>query len=47
MPPAPGMFSTMKRCPSFSLSFSDTMRIVMSATPPAPKGTTTFTGRVG
>ena len=39
MPPAPGMFSITKRCPSFSPSFSPTIRAVTSATPPGPNGT--------
>jgi len=47
MPPAPGMFSTMSRCPSFSLSLSATILIVTSATPPAPNGTMILTGRAG
>jgi hypothetical protein len=47
MPPAPAWFSTTKRWPSLSLSFSATMRAVMSATPPAAKGSTIRIGFSG
>src|SRR6185312_3995559 len=47
MPPAPGMFSMMNRWPSFSLSLSAMMRVVTSATPPAPNGRMILTGFSG
>ena len=47
MPPAPGMFSTTTCCPRPSLIFGAMVRVVMSATPPGPNGSTMRTGLVG
>src|SRR5215470_4255850 len=47
MPPGPGTFSMMKRWPSLSPSFSPTMRVEISATPPAANGTMMRIGRSG
>src|SRR5262249_42737364 len=47
MPPALGRFSTSTCCPRVELISCVTTRAVMSATPPAAKGTRSRTGRVG
>ena len=47
MPPGPGMFSITTCWPNFSLSLAAIMREVTSATPPAPNGSTIFTGFSG
>ena len=47
IPPAPGWFWTMTCWPSSPVSFSATIRRLVSAIPPGPNGTTTATGCVG
>src|SRR6476620_10781771 len=47
MPLAPGLFSTMKFCPSFCCSLSAISRAMVSGVAPAPKGTTMRTVLVG
>jgi hypothetical protein len=41
------MFSTTTFCPSASVSLGAMVRVVMSATPPGPKGSTMWIGRLG
>src|SRR6476646_8567050 len=47
LPPAPPLFSTITRWPSFSLSSLAMRRAVPSAGPPAANVTTSVTGRAG
>src|ERR1700735_636875 len=47
LPAAPVLFSTMTDCPHLRDSQSAMMRGMTSAVPPAGKGTTIFTVRVG
>src|ERR1043165_755657 len=47
MPLAPGLFSTMKFCPSFCCSLSAISRAMVSGVAPAPNGTTMRTVLVG
>src|SRR3954469_2846664 len=47
MPPAPGMLSTTICWPSASVNLGAMVRVVMSATPPGPKGSTIRIGLFG
>src|SRR5450759_1761398 len=47
LPEAPGRFSTMKPCPSISLTVIDKWRAMISVAPPGAYGTRIFTGRFG
>ncbi len=47
VPPAPGRFSSTTGWPSCVLSFSETVRAMMSVELPGVKGTTTLIGFAG